>query len=70
MLLSYRSEMKEPSLAAGIKGMTKMFSQYDQRQQAQSAPGWFMTHSAELGLFSLQTFLHQVDVQEKIISAR
>ena len=23
-----------------------MFSQYDQRQQAQSAPGWFLTHSA------------------------
>lgn len=49
--------------------MTEMFSQYDQRQQAQSAPGWFVTHSAELCLFSSQTFLHQDDVQEKIISA-
>lgn len=28
--------------------MTEMFSQYDQRQQAQSASGCFVTHSARL----------------------
>ena len=47
-----------------------MFSQYDQRQQAQSAPGWLMTHSAAKDcLFGSKTFLLQVDTQEKLISA-
>lgn len=34
--------------------MTEMFSQYDQRQQAQSAPGCLMTHFAKTKLCHLR----------------
>lgn len=47
---------KRPTWLLELKEMTEMFSQYDQRQQAQSAPGWFVTHSAKLCPLFLQNF--------------
>lgn len=63
MLLPYRTEMKECSLQE-LEEMTEMFSQYGQKQKAQSASGWLMIYSAKLCL--LKTFPLKVDIHENL----